>query len=372
MNALKNLYLFVFLLFAVSCARTGIETEINSKPKNVILLIGDGMGLSQLSSLFYFKEDAVNMSRFTHTGLIGTSSATNKITDSAASGTAFACGEKTYNGAIGVSTDTTMLMNLTELLAGQQMKSGLIATSSITNATPAAFYAHTPSRYQEEEIARQLTDANISFFAGGGLQFFNKRSDHIDYLDTLSGKGYLVDTLGLANPGLQSAHKYGFLLAQNAMTTMTDGRGDFLSRATRLAIEYLSQNEEGFFLMVEGSQIDWACHENDTEYLIAEMIDFDQAVGVAMDFAENDGSTLVVVLADHETGGFTLSPGTGEDMENPNNEIQPSFSTGDHSATLIPVLAFGGGAEDFSGIYENTEIFDRILQALDVSIDRNE
>jgi alkaline phosphatase len=142
------------------------------------------------------------------------------------------------------------------------------------------------------------------------------------------------------------------------MPAILQGRGDFLPKATELAINYLDRNNEHFFLMVEGSQIDWGGHGNNMDFLVSEMIDFDDAIGVALDFAEKDGNTLVIVTADHETGGFTLSSGDSYD------QIKGTFSTGGHSTTLLPAVAFGPGSELFRGIYENTQIFHYMMQAI--------
>ena len=154
-----------------------IEESTVTKPKNVILMIGDGMGLSQLSSPQYYSQQQPNLEQFPIVGLIKTSSSAQLITDSAAGATAFACGVKSYNGAIGVDSDTTAVKNLSELLQLKNMKSGVIATSTITHATPASFYAHVSSRNMHQQIAVDLTNSNISYFAGGGLQYFNQRTD---------------------------------------------------------------------------------------------------------------------------------------------------------------------------------------------------
>ncbi|MFC2101333.1 alkaline phosphatase, partial [Bacteroidota bacterium] len=155
--------------------------------------------------------------------------------------------------------------------------------------------------------------------------------------------------------------KYGFLLAPEYMPRMLDGRGDFLPDATRMALEYLSLNKKGFFLMVEGSQIDWGGHEKDADYLIAELIDFDHAIGVALDFAEKHGNTLVIVTADHETGGFALASKGGDGMESDYDIIAPAFATDSHTATLVPVFALGPGSETFIGVYEIMEIYHKML-----------
>ncbi|GJM27643.1 MAG: alkaline phosphatase [Cyclobacteriaceae bacterium] len=327
-------------------------------PMNIILMIGDGMGLTQISSAFYFKNSIPHYARFNDVGLIRTSS-TAKITDSAAGATAFASGQKTYNGAIGVDPDTISIPTIVEILSRQQWKTGLISTSSITHATPACFYSHVKSRGMQEAIAAQLTTSEVDFIAGGGFGFFadTSRSDGQDYLMELEKNGFQLNTKKLKKR-IDADKKHAFLLGHNAMPTILQGRGDFLPEATALAIDYLDKGSEHFFLMVEGSMIDWGGHGNDTDFLVSEMIDFDDAIGVALDFAQKDGNTLVIVTADHETGGFTLSSGDNY------NQIKGTFSTGGHSTTLLPAVAFGPGSELFRGIYENTEIFHNMLKAI--------
>jgi len=366
----KTIILVCLTLILFTCKDKIIITqEKDHTPKNVILLIGDGTGLSQISSAFFFKETSPNYARFKHIGLIKTSSSREDITDSAASGTAFACGIKTYNGAIGVADDSTNVENLVEIISSKNIKSGLISTSSITHATPAAFYAHNISRGSAEEIALDLAQSDVDFFAGGGTGFFNNRSDNKDLLNILKEKGFSIDTTALSDlSAIQSYSKAAYLLAEDHMPPALKGRGDFLTKATELGIKFLSKDKDysNFFMMVEGSQIDWGGHANDGAYLLSELIDFDDAIGKALDFAEQDGNTLVIVTADHETGGFTLAS-TPKKEENGTeyddySEITMTFSTNGHSATLVPVFAYGPGAEEFIGIYENTEIFDKILK----------
>jgi alkaline phosphatase len=332
--------------------------DIAKTAKNIILLVGDGMGLTQISSAFYFKKTTPNYARFENIGLTRTSS-TVRITDSAAGATAFAAGEKTYNGAIGVDADTMAIPSIVEILSREQWATGLISTSSITHATPACFYAHVKSRGMEQEIAAQMPSSDIDFFAGGGTGFFTDslRDDKKNVLGELEANGFEVNTKRLERRH-DPTKKYAYLLGDPALPAMTQGRGDFLSKATEEALDYLSSSSENFFLMVEGSMIDWGGHANDTEYLVTEMIDFDDAIGVALDYAEKEGNTLVIVTADHETGGFTLSNGVNYD------EIKGTFSTGGHSTALIPVAAYGPGSELFRGVYENTGIFHKMMTAL--------
>ena len=330
-----------------------------SKPKKIIFLIGDGMGLSQVSSAIYYQNKPSSFERFPFIGLINTSSSSEKITDSAAGATAFSTGEKTYNQAIGVDRNAAPLSLITEQLKAQGLSNGLIATSSITHATPASFFAKVDRRKKEELIASQMHTSAIDFFAGGGLQFFNSRADGKNFLDSLAASNFSVDTTALrSNLTFDDKTRYAFLLAAKEMPPAVN-RGNFLPDATTSALKFLDQDKDGFFLMVEGSQIDWAGHDNNAEYLVSEMLDFDKTIGLALDFARKGGETLVLVTADHETGGFTLSASKSD-----YNSLSPTFSTGGHSATLIPVFAFGPGAERFAGVYQNTDIYHKIMSLL--------
>lgn len=326
------------------------------KVKNIILLIGDGMGLSQVSASQFYNKNNSNFERFPVIGLSKTSSASELITDSAAGATAFASGIKTYNGALGVNTDTLAVKNIVEEISKIGISTGIISTSSIVHATPAAFYTHTKKRSMYEDIALQLVSSDIDFFAGGGIKFFNDRKDKRDLISELKKEGFTINTEALPkNTKPVLSNKQGYLLAPNGMPKMLEGRGDFLSDATKLALESLSTNEEGFFLMIEGSQIDWGGHDKDADYLISELIDFDETIGVVLDYAALNDDTLVIVSADHETGGFTLAQDNGN-----YNKIKPVFSTSGHSATMIPVFAKGPKSEMFGGIYENTSIYDKM------------
>lgn len=361
-SKLTTLFAFVLLMFA-SCTAPQKE-ETPPKAKNVILLIGDGMGVTQVSTSFYYQDEEPNFARFKDIGFIRTSSSSHKITDSAAGATAFASGEKSYNGAIGVDPDTVSIPTILEMAMEREMATGVISSSSITHATPASFYSHVKSRGMAEEIAKQLASTSVDFFAGGGLKYFQDREDGINYYTLLAASGVKMDSTKLGQPAdLCEGCQYGYLLAQNGMPRMLDGRGDFLPEATNLGLAHLSKNKDGFFLMVEGSQIDWGGHANDADYIITEVLDFDKAIGEALDFAEKDGNTLVIVTADHETGGFSLSSTPREERGSDYDQLTGTFSTGGHSATLIPVFAYGPGSENFKGIYQNTEIFNKMLKS---------
>ena len=361
---MKHFVICILMLGTLACTTTPeAQTSSPDKPQNIIFLIGDGMGLSAVSVGIYFADGPSNFERLPHIGLSKTYSATHKVTDSAASGTAMATGTKTYNGAIGKDTMKNDVSNITELLSEYGWKTGVVASSSITHATPASFYAHVEQRGMEQAIAAQLLDSQIDFFAGGGIGYFNKRQDGQDLITSAADKGFHLDTTSLKKAeSLDPDQKYGWLLANGGMPSMPAGRGDFLPDAASLAIAQLSAGTESFFLMVEGSQIDWAGHANNNEYMISEMLDFEKVIQVALDYAEKDGNTLVVITADHETGGFALSAGINEETgDSDYNTIGPTYATSGHSATLIPVFAYGPGAEEFTGIFENTALFTKML-----------
>jgi alkaline phosphatase len=356
--------LLSFSLITTSCVSVQVSDNtvssskpISQTPKNIILLIGDGMGLSQVSAAIYFKDGKPNFERFSTIGLSKTSSSAELVTDSAAGATVFSAGVKTYNGAIGVDRDTIPVPTIVEQLSKDGYSTGIVATSSIQHATPASFYAHVKHRRMYEEITEFAPNSGVDFFAGGGLKYFNKRKDKQNLLEDMETAGYTVITDKLPVNSVNG--KELILLAEKGMPKMSEGRGDFLPEATKLALAKLSKNEKGFFLMVEGSQIDWGGHDNDAEYLIAELLDFDKTIGVALDFAKQNGETLVIVTADHETGGFTLAA-DGSDY----NKIKPVFSTTGHSATMVPVFADGPGAFLFNGIYESNEIYFKMMKAL--------
>ncbi len=360
------LFLLSLSLITSSCVSVQVsentvkttETSVNGKKaKNIILLIGDGMGLSQVSAAIYYKDEKPNFERFSTVGLSKTSSSSDLVTDSAAGATVFSAGVKTYNGAIGVDRDTIPVPTIVEQLSKDGFSTGIVATSSIQHATPASFYAHVKHRRMYEEITEFVPNSGVDFFAGGGLKYFKDRKDNRNLLKDMRAAGYTVITDKLPTTNVKG--KELILLAENGMPKMSEGRGDFLPDATKLALEKLSKNEKGFFLMVEGSQIDWGGHDNDADYLIEELLDFDKTIGVALDFAKQNGETLVIVTADHETGGFTLAT-DGSNY----NKIKPIFSTTGHSGTMVPVFAEGPGASLFGGIYESNEIYFKMMEAL--------
>ena len=338
------------------------------QPKNVILMIGDGMGISQLSSAYYFPDEKDKthepaFSRFKYIGLAKTSSGRELVTQSSAAATALATGYKTYNLAVGVDLDTVARENIVEILSRKGYKTGIIATSFVTDATPAGFYAHQADRYMQSEIAYDLLKSEIDFFAGGGSSYFMDSTGVFPFEE--HGIEINFDKLKkIKKP--EEGKRYGFLLGPERMPTMLHGRDDFLAKATGIAVDFLATGEAGYFLMVEGSQIDWAGHGNQVEYMKAEVNDFERTVGAVLDYAKENGETLVIVTADHETGGFTLgAAGNNSYGTSDYSVINPTFASTNHSAALVPVFAFGPGAENFIGVYENTEIFHKLVSLME-------
>ena len=335
-----------------------MDADRPAKPQNVILLIGDGMGLTQISAGLYSNNNRLHLERFPVIGLHKSYASNNLVTDSAAGATAFACGKKTYNGAIAVGPDSLPCRTILEDAKARELATGLIATSTIVHATPASFVAHNIYRRNYDAIAADFVGSDLDYFVGGGLQFFrNRESDDRDLYAELEALGYQMGSyfdseFTEVNP--DPSKPFGYLTSLKDPLTVANGR-DYLEPATLQALEFLPRrSDQGFFLMVEGSQIDWGGHANNAEYIISEMLEFDRVIGRVLDWAQTHPETLVVVTADHETGGFAIQ--VGSQM----NDLETAFTSTKHTADLIPVFAFGPGAEQFSGIYENTEIYDKI------------
>lgn len=350
--------ILLILLCVLSVSASAQKQNKNQQPevKNVIFMIGDGMGLAHVAATMINQNYApLNVERAQYVGLAKTYSANNRVTDSAASGTALATGTKTYNGAIGVDVDKKPLRSILEKAEDKGLATGLVATYAVTNATPASFIGHVDSRKNEEGIANDFLKTDIDVFIGGGKKFFTEREDGRDLTKELEKKGYkmvyTMDEVMAVDKG-----QLGALLAPNAMPKMSDGRGNYLPTATEKVLQILKNNSpKGFFVMIEGSMIDGGGHANDIKMVINETIDFDNAVKVAFDFADKNPGTLVVVTADHETGGLSIPSGKA-DFSLADQGVEYKFSTGGHTGIMVPIYAYGTGAENFSRVMENTDI----------------
>jgi len=328
-----------------------------TKVKNVILLIGDGMGLAQLYAGCTANHGKLTIFNIRNVGFSKTNSSDSYDTDSGAGGTALATGIKTRNRHISVDTSDRPIPNIPEIISRYHMKSGVISSGDITDATPAVFYAHQPDRSWSEKIAADFLNSPVQILMGGNQSAFNHRKDGRDLLKELKSKNFQVE-LDFAKID-DIKHDKVVVLDEVATKSMMNGRKDFLLKSTRKAIELLKSSPDGFFLMVEGAQIDYGGHQNNMQYVVREMLDFDTVVAEAMKFADQNRETLVIVTADHETGGLTLLDGNYR-----KGSIDGQFSSDDHTGIMVPVFAYGPGSLDFRGVYENTEIFTKIIDII--------
>ena len=356
------LFLAASLLVLSACSFRNVHsTESQQKrARNIIIFIGDGMGVAHVNAAITVSERPLVMERFPYSGFLKTYSYDNYVTDSGAGGTAIASGIKTRNGMIGMAPDSTIVESILHIASRRGLATGVVSTSAVTHATPATFAVHNIDRANTEEIAKGFLDSNVDVFIGGGENHFRRRSDSVDLTVNLRKKGYDV-VYTIQDLVKSDSRKIAGLLAKEHMPEESAGRRGMLEIMTKKAIETLNRNQKGFVLMVEGSMIDWGGHANDIRYVVAEMLDFDRAVGVAKDFAETDGETLIIVTSDHETGGLTLIDGSEE-----RNWVSVNFSTTDHTAVMVPIFSYGPGAERFSGIRENTFFLAEFLDLLGI------
>ena len=349
---IKNaLLLTLFTVFNL----TGQKTP--ETPVNIILMIGDGMGLSQITAGMYSNGNKTALEEFEYIGLSKTHSSENLVTDSAASGTAMACGKKTMNGILGLDINNNKLSSILEICKSRGYLTALISTSSIVHATPASFYANVPSRYQYEDIALQLSENNVDYFIGGGEKHFKKRKDRRNLISEMNNYEIVNNLMKFRQ---STSNKLGFFSYYDEPPSLNEDRKPMLDEALSSTFDKLNQREKPFFVMVEGSQIDWGGHANDIDYITSEFKDFDRAISVAVDYVNANPNTLLIVTADHETGGLAITHGKTKSYT-----FKSEFSTGGHSATMVPVFSYGISSEKFSGIYENTAIFDKMLETVE-------
>ncbi len=346
--------LFVAVLLFTALFQFSFKSTKTLSPKKVVLMIGDGMGLAQVAGAMAFYQGVNAFERFPVTGFSKTSSADDYVTDSGAGATAISIGKKSYNNGIGIDKDTVSHPTLFELAKKKGLLTGVVVTSSVVHATPASFYAHVKHRNRYEQISEALLNGNCDVAIGGGIQFFTQRKDKRNLLKELETKGFKII---VNNKTIEEVNvsKLVQLNAADAMPKMSENRGDYLKKASMMAIRNLTKNPGGYLLMIEGSQIDWGGHDMNFEYMKLELRDFNEVINAVLDEAKKDGNTLVIVTADHETGGLALT----ENKEDP-SQFTPHYTYNHHTGVPVPVFAYGPGAESFSGIYENTELFNKI------------
>ena len=373
------------LLFATSC-----NNNVAEKPqvKNVIYLIGDGMGFGAVSSLLLSEDSVTGFEQAPVIGLSETCSANNYVTDSPAGGTALACGIRTKNGYLGVDPEGKPLTSILRKAQAMGKRSGIVVNTVLTEATPAAFYAGVTSRSMSFDIAKQFTESGVDVAIGAGLEPFIKHPDSLDLTATLINKGYDVHldwktVLNTTSKKFVGILPMGDVHRRNESGNTTAGAADgaevclaaklaasseengditrlseptvYLEKATAKALEVLSNdNRQGFFLMIESAIIDGYGHNNDSEGMIEEMKEFDNTLRQLVAYVNQHPETLLVVTADHETGGTGVSYKSYE--VGSTTPVQLSFSTKGHTGTVVPVFAYGAGSEAFAGIMKNTDL----------------
>lgn len=375
-------------LFSLVLAITGCNNE--PKVKNVIYLIGDGMGFGAVTTLLLTEDEPTGFEEAPVIGLSETCSANNYVTDSAAGGTALATGTRTNNGYVGADPDGNQLTSVLRKAQTYGMKTGIVVNTTLTEATPAAFYAGVTSRKMVFDIAKQFTESEVDVAIGGGLDHFIARPDSLDLTATLIENGYdvylnwetvlntesdkFVGILPLydlhrreENNGTASAAEGQEVCLAAQMAAINEDINAthlseptvYLEKATVKALDVLSRNNKnGFFLMIESAIIDGYGHNNDGEGMIVEMQEFGRTLRAMIDYVNNHPETLLVVTADHETGGT----GVYYNGHTPANEgpLRLKFSTSGHTGTVVPVFAYGAGAENFAGVMKNIDIPEKI------------
>jgi alkaline phosphatase len=369
----SKLFLLPIGLLFIFWGKAQTSEKDDNFPRNIILYIGDGMGLSSVTAAKILK-GRLAMENLSHTAFVTTFPAGGGIiTDSGAAGTALATGRKTENSYIatrvlpGDDADSKLdtLKTVLEWAEERGMATGLVVTSSITHATPACFASHVKYRWEETEIARQLAFKNVEVLMGGGRKYFlpssesnGARQDDLNLIDTLRTKKYAVvfSNDELLQLDLSKTNQLIGLFSDTGMPEAPE-RSPTLPEMTKTALEILKRDGDGFFLMVEGSQIDWKGHSNDGVGFVAETIEFDDAIAVGVEFAKENPQTLIVVTADHETGGAALIRGSLE-----TKSVEVAFVTGSHTAVMVPLFANGPGAEAFHGILDNTYVGQKLIE----------
>lgn len=336
-----------------------IVSPSGKKVKNVILMIGDGMSLMHIYSAWTANRGKLYIENAPVTGLSKTYCANKLITDSGAGGTALSSGVKTMYHSVGVDVEGNPIPSLISLAKDKGLSAGVAVTCRLWDATPADFCCHNIDRENEYEIVADYVNCRADYVVGGGGLKFVNRPDGRNIYKELEQKGYQIaksweECLKLKDGKI-------FAVTDSFDTPKPKDRGDRLAQSSLKGMNLLNKNDKGFFMMIEGSQLDDYGHFNDLDMLMQETLDFDRTIGEVFKWAAEDGETLIVITADHETGGLTLLGGDKE-----KGEIQCKFSTTSHSGVMVPVYAFGPGAENFTGIYENTAIFDKIKKLLNL------
>ncbi|TDS10980.1 alkaline phosphatase [Sphingobacterium paludis] len=346
------------------------KSKLGQKPKNVILLISDGAGLSQLWAAALANRGQLNVLQMPYTGYLFTGSTDNYHTDSAAGGSALATGVKTKNRYIGVDALGRPVTNIPDQLASKNIVSGIVSNDRVTGATPSSFYTHVRERDMSDSIAYDLLDSKLCLVVGGFHPAFARNDSTL--LTKLADQGF--DIRRGVSSLTDDINKRLLVFAEDKVSRVWDKlsaeqekiQTDYrmIEDAFAPSVAYLKKkaNKKGFFLMMEGAKIDGGGHGNSMPFSITEYLSFDRLVGEAMAFADQDGETLVIVTSDHETGGMVIL-----DANQKTGHVLGNFATTDHTGIPVPLAAYGPGAEKFQGFVDNSEIATKIYELLGVN-----
>lgn len=357
-----------FLLFLSSCRESSRTQSPNTQAQvtNVILIIGDGMGFNQV---FAFDDSSSAFRAFPHTAVVTTHSANNRVTDSAAGATALFTGEKTNNAWLGIAPDSTVLSNFAEKCTAAGISTGIVTLCSFTHATPAGFFAHSFSRHDTHTIVSQFADADIDVVITGGAKHIDPTGcGQSPMLDALKTRGYEVILNEYPDNIPDGCDKLVLMPYPGHFPAWNDSlrQPSSLARGMRTALEILgNRKERRFLLMAEESQIDFVCHDNDSEGLRAEMLEINKAMLVAKEFADTHPGTLVIVTADHETGGLSIHS-ADTDFTKSESGLVFCWGTVGHTQSAVPLFAYGCGAANFHGIMDNTQVHDMICRLMGI------
>ena len=319
-------------------------------PKNVILLVGDGMGPAHVTRLRQLRGAETRMARLPVGGIVTTECADFAVTDSAAAGTAIATGVKAKRRSLGMDANGVAQKSVLDAAHAAGKSAGLVTTAKFFDATPAAFTSAAIDRYHYAKVIPQMLESRAEVIAGSGAKWFEETS-FVPLTKAAADAGYRLIT----NPAdLDAATGPRLLAVFPEQTHDVDNPAAPLPVLARWAIDRLSKDPDGFFLLIEHEGIDSTSHQNDTPGLERSLVSFDTAIGVALDFAAKNPNTLVVVTADHETGGLLLD-------ETQDGQPLMKWANKTHSAVAVPIFAQGPGAESFSGFLDNTDVGKRLI-----------
>ncbi len=326
--------------------------------RNVILFIGDGMGVGQVSSasiLLYGPEGGLSFEQAPVIGLMRTYSGSDLVTDSAASSTALATGHTTTNRMISTLPDGTEPTTVLEAAKAQGLATGVVTTSGLIDATPAGFATHSPSRYDYGTVLSGMLRSGVDVMLGGDWRLLDEArrgatpEQARQLADEARASGYEVVRTAEELEGVTGPRVIGLFPGRPGNNA--DANGPDLEHTTRAALRTLAQDPEGFVVMIECEITDGAGHANDIDLVVDGVTELDRAVRVAVEFAAEHGDTLVIVTADHDTGGLGIDHG-----DRPDGPASIRWATTSHTAQWVPVFAFGPGSESFDGLFHTTDM----------------